>query len=283
MVESTGKDTQQHERNIETFQVWKKKNSIARITLLSSMVDDLMCEFESYPTAQAMWIALKDKFGGTSAIKLRRLTIKFDTYRLRPNSSIRQHLRDMLNMIRELKSTGHNLSDEQNVQAVIRSLRASWEYMKIHMTHNESIKSFEDIEHHLVLEDERREASKATDQTFLAESARTSNPKQKNKNKKAWKKKGFDNTTKKLLKNDGLKSDGRRRKSDAFCHTNTIFLFSSLSLNSYSLPSLYIDPVAIAVTTLPRHRRRSASSPRASLPCRLSPVAVAGLSLLRYR
>ncbi|KAH0685572.1 hypothetical protein KY290_019644 [Solanum tuberosum] len=172
MVELAGKDTQQHETNLETFQVWKKKNSIARITLLSSMTDDLMCEFESYPTAQAMWIALKDKFGGTSATNLRRLTIKFDTYRLCPNSSIRQHLREI-------------------------SLPASWEYMKIHMTHNESIKSFEDIEHHLVLEDECRDASKAIDQAFLAASDGTSNPKQKNKNKKAWKKNGSDKSNQK--------------------------------------------------------------------------------------
>ena len=97
------------------------------------MNDDLMCEFESYTTTQAMWIALKDKCGGTSATKLKRLTIKFDTYRLHPNSSIRQHLREMSNMIRELKSLGHNISDEQQVQAVIRSLPASWKDIKIHM------------------------------------------------------------------------------------------------------------------------------------------------------
>ncbi|KAH0725640.1 hypothetical protein KY284_001505 [Solanum tuberosum] len=103
----------------------------------------------------------------------------------------------MSNMIRELKLPGHNLSDEQQVQAVIRSLRASWEYMKIHMTHNESIKSFEDIEHHLVLEDEHRDTSKAIDQAFLAESAGASNPKQKIKNKKAWKKKGSDKSNQK--------------------------------------------------------------------------------------
>ena len=41
--------------------------------------------------------------------------------------------------------------------------------MKIHITHIESIKSFEDIEHHLFLEDESRDTFKATDQAFLAE------------------------------------------------------------------------------------------------------------------
>ena len=52
------------------------------------------------------------------------------------------------------------------------------------MTHNESIKTFANIEHYLVLEDERREAAKTSDQAFMAETIRTSNTKQKGKNKK---------------------------------------------------------------------------------------------------
>ena len=63
-------------------------------------------------------------------------------------------------MITELKSAGHQLTDEQQVQAVIRSLPASWEHMKVNMTHNESIKTFADIAHHLELEDERLESAK---------------------------------------------------------------------------------------------------------------------------
>jgi uncharacterized protein YjiS (DUF1127 family) len=35
---------------------------------------------------------------------------------------MRQHLREMSNMISELKDAGHILIDEQQVQAVIRSL-----------------------------------------------------------------------------------------------------------------------------------------------------------------
>jgi len=101
----------QHKRDLEAYQAWKKKNSIAHITLLSCMQDDLMCEFESYDTAQAMWVVLKDKFGGTSITKLRRLTIKFDTFRKRQNVTMRQH-REMSNMICELKSAGHSLTDE---------------------------------------------------------------------------------------------------------------------------------------------------------------------------
>ena len=76
------------------------------------------------------------------------------------------------------------------------------------MTHNESIKSFEDIEHHLVLEDEHRDASKATDQAFLAKSTGTSNTKQKNKNKKTWMKKGPDKSNQK--DKSQLKKNGKR-------------------------------------------------------------------------
>ncbi|KAK0597315.1 hypothetical protein LWI29_023992 [Acer saccharum] len=131
--------------------------------MLSSMTDALMCEYEGFDTAQDMWIALKDKFGGTSTTKLRRLTIKFDTYRKRQNHDMRQHLREMSNMIRELKSAGHTLTDEQQIQAMIRSLPNSWENMKINMTHNDNIKTFDDISRHVELEDERLEAAKASD------------------------------------------------------------------------------------------------------------------------
>ena len=115
------------------------------------MQDDLMCEYKKYETVQEMWLALKDKFGGTSTTKLRRLTIKFDFYRKRPNHTMRQHLREMSNMARQLKSAGHVLTNEQQVQAVIRALPDTWEHTKVNMTYNENIKTFNYIEHHLEL------------------------------------------------------------------------------------------------------------------------------------
>jgi hypothetical protein len=74
-------NTAQHRRDREVYDAWKRKNSIARITLLSSMDDDVMREFRKYDFAKDMWFALKDKFGGVSVAKLRALTIKFDTYK----------------------------------------------------------------------------------------------------------------------------------------------------------------------------------------------------------
>ena len=51
----------------------------------------------------------------------------------------------MSNMISELKGVGHELTDEQQVQAVIRSLPNAWEYLKINLTHNDNIKTLDDV------------------------------------------------------------------------------------------------------------------------------------------
>jgi phage pi2 protein 07 len=126
--------------------------------MLSSMHNDLIGEFESYGTAQDMWIALKAKFGGTTVTRLRALTLKFNTFKIQRGDSMQEHLRKMLAMVCELKAAGNNLTDEQQIQAVIRSLPDLWEQMKLNMTHNESIQTLEDLSRHLELEAERRVA-----------------------------------------------------------------------------------------------------------------------------
>ena len=128
----------------------KKKSSLTRITLLSYMQDDLLIEYEVYQTAHEMWKDLKEKYGGLSTTKLRELVMKFGNYKMRLNHTIK-HLREMKRIIRELKTPGHVLTDEQQVEAVIRSLPKSWEHMVVNMTHNESVKTFNDIVHHLEL------------------------------------------------------------------------------------------------------------------------------------
>ncbi|XP_024003643.1 uncharacterized protein LOC112081432 [Eutrema salsugineum] len=85
-----------------------------------------------------MWEALKDKFGATSATKLRRLNQKFNDYKKRPNQSMRQHLRVMSNMIRELKNAGQIMSNEQQVQPVLHSLPESWDHMKASKSFNKA-------------------------------------------------------------------------------------------------------------------------------------------------
>jgi hypothetical protein len=54
---------------------------------------------------------------------------------------------------------------------VIRSLPSSWDAMSQNLTHNENIKTFEDVSRHLELEAERLEAAKPNSSAYLAESS----------------------------------------------------------------------------------------------------------------
>ncbi|KAJ9698790.1 hypothetical protein PVL29_007721 [Vitis rotundifolia] len=55
-------------------------------------------------------------------------------------------------MIRELKTSGHVFTDEQQVEAAVKSLPKSCEHMVVNMTHNKSVKTFDNIVCHLELE-----------------------------------------------------------------------------------------------------------------------------------
>ena len=85
----------QHRCDRKAYQSWLKKNRCARFTMLSSMHNDLISEFEEHVTACALWDALKLKFGGTSATRLRGLNIKFDSYKMRLNHTMKQHVKAM--------------------------------------------------------------------------------------------------------------------------------------------------------------------------------------------
>ena len=115
MAEPGQGNTTQHRRDLEAYNAWKRKNSLTRITLLSSMENDVMREYRKYDVAMELWAALKERFGGTSLAKLRKLTIRFDTYKKRPKHNMRQHLRELSNMMSELKKIGHELTNEQQV------------------------------------------------------------------------------------------------------------------------------------------------------------------------
>ncbi|KAK2969136.1 hypothetical protein RJ640_013085 [Escallonia rubra] len=87
----------------------------------------------------------------------------------RANHTMKQHIKAMSNMIGELKAASNNLTGEQQVQALICSLPKSWEHTIVNMTHNDNIRTFEDITWHLELEDKRLEAAKASE-SYAAES-----------------------------------------------------------------------------------------------------------------
>ena len=103
--------TTQNRRDFNVYKAWKK-DSIAKRILISSMMDDLIFEYEPLPMTHAVWVALREKYSGGSLSKLRHLTIKFDSYIKRSNLSMVQHLREMSNMIQELKTTDHELTNK---------------------------------------------------------------------------------------------------------------------------------------------------------------------------
>ena len=103
---------------------------------------------------------------------------------MRSEHTIKQHLKAMSSMIRELKSAGNNLTDEQQVQAVIRSFPSSWETMCQNLTHNENIKTFDDVARHLELKAERFKVAKPINSMHMAETSlcKASRPKRKQPN-----------------------------------------------------------------------------------------------------
>ena len=115
-------NTAQHRCDMEAYQAYKLKDRMAHILLLSSMRNDIMLHFERHHSTQAFWDAMKVQYGGTFTTRLRQLTLKFDGYKKRQNHIMRQHLTIMSNMISELRAYGYEITDEQQVQAMIRSL-----------------------------------------------------------------------------------------------------------------------------------------------------------------
>ena len=88
---------------------------------------------------------MKVQYGRTSTVRLRQLTLKFDSYKNRQNHRMRQHLTVMSNMISELRVVGHEKTNEQQVQVVICSLPSNWEHMRVNLTYNDNIKTFDDV------------------------------------------------------------------------------------------------------------------------------------------
>ena len=102
-----------------------------RFTMLSNIHDDLIREYEAFQNAKDMWDQLKFDFDGTSTTRLRSLVFKFKVYRKDPKHiMMTKHIRMMSRMICDLKAAENVLTDEQQVQAVIRSLSDSWISMK---------------------------------------------------------------------------------------------------------------------------------------------------------
>ncbi|KAK2972779.1 hypothetical protein RJ640_029704 [Escallonia rubra] len=100
-------------RDHTAYQKWNQKDRSARYTLLSSLQNDLIGQYDELPTCKALWEQLKFSFGGTSTTRLRSLVIKFEEYTKDPKHTMSEHLRVMSNMIGKLRDAGHALTDEQ--------------------------------------------------------------------------------------------------------------------------------------------------------------------------
>jgi len=75
----------------------------------------------------------------------------------------------MSNMISELRGVEHEMTDEQQVQPVIRSLPSNWEHMCVNLIHNDNIKTFDDVARHVELEEDRFHSEKPINEAFISE------------------------------------------------------------------------------------------------------------------
>ncbi|KAL0401661.1 UNVERIFIED_CONTAM: hypothetical protein Slati_4196000 [Sesamum latifolium] len=75
----------------------------------------------------------------------------------------------MNDMIRELQNTSRKLNDEQQVLTILKSLpKQTWGHVKLVLTHNEQIKTFDSVTNDLKLEADRRESERAQWAAFAA-------------------------------------------------------------------------------------------------------------------
>ena len=139
----------QYRQDLELYNKLINKDRCARIMVLSSMNDDLLAKYHNYSDTKELWDQLKFSFGGTSTTRLRSLVLKFKVYRKDPKHLMTEHLRVMSSIIQDLNVVGNAITDEQQVQAVIRSLPKSWIIMNQILTHNENAKKYYDISRHV--------------------------------------------------------------------------------------------------------------------------------------
>ena len=71
-------------------------------------------------------------------------------------------------MISELKETGHRLTNEQQVQAIIHCLPYNWEHMKVHLTYNTDIKTFDNVVRHFEFEKDWVKSSRLEVEAYVA-------------------------------------------------------------------------------------------------------------------
>ncbi|KAL0298224.1 UNVERIFIED_CONTAM: Copia protein [Sesamum calycinum] len=74
-IETENGQTAQYRRELDAYNKWLEQDMSARFIMLSCMHDNLIREYEKYPTAKEFWEVLKVAYGSTSATRLRALTL----------------------------------------------------------------------------------------------------------------------------------------------------------------------------------------------------------------
>ena len=75
----------------------------------------------------------------------------------------------MSNMIIELGVVGHEMTYEQQVQVVICSLPNHLKHMRVNLTHDDNIKTFDDVARHVELEEDHLFIEKLVQKAFMTE------------------------------------------------------------------------------------------------------------------
>nr|GEU40177.1 zinc finger, CCHC-type [Tanacetum cinerariifolium] len=86
--------------------------------------------------------------------------------------SMRQHFITMSKMIAELSTAGYKLTDEEHVQGVIKSLLPKrWNDLKLNLTHNDNMKTFDDVSRHFELKEDHLGSEQNDTEAYVAESS----------------------------------------------------------------------------------------------------------------
>ncbi|KAG5548641.1 hypothetical protein RHGRI_014104 [Rhododendron griersonianum] len=127
-----------------------------------------------------------------------------------------EHLRVMSAMIRDLRTADNVLTDEQQILNVLRSLPdVTWDHFKLTMTHNEMVKTFNDLKCHLELEAERQNAKRGNEALVVEPGQRkTIGSKRKRQGGKAKHEPARDNAPKERVK----RRRGKKDKSKVTCY-----------------------------------------------------------------
>jgi len=104
---------EEYQASLVAYQEWYQKDHKACYTMLYCIHDDLIGEFEIYPTVKDVWDNIRFRYGKTSKTRLRALHLKWMTYSIDSSRSIAEHVQTIQAMLRDLKAAGVDVSERE--------------------------------------------------------------------------------------------------------------------------------------------------------------------------